>query len=577
MSASFFLAVFQLSSSAAAAERLVARLGADTQGGYGSLGSLAVTEDGAFAGFDTGGSTFLVLDTGTWSPKSAPVCAGHTGAAVWTDTDGTHRFYTGCPDGTIKELRVEADGDVLVQTTAWSTGADPVVAVETDGAYVYAVHGADSVWSVTALSVADGSVDTGWPVQIAATSVQDTMLGGGLLIVLDGGSLISKVDLITKVPSTTQGDVSYPRWVEGFVYNDSALFMADSGGTFGFVNIANTLYQNITYPGDVTEEVTAVGLSADQGRFYASTADDLYIYSFDGGYATDQQQIIPLAGGVQEFGALSAATDWLLGINGDGEVLVVSGAPWVMVGAVNPVSAVEGESVTLAFTSDRAGGWELRRGGTMAQDGALLESGSVAAGESVTVPLTVTDAYAEGENRLWVFVEGADGLVGHDAGVLDVDNPPGGVDMTATAGEQSVSVQFDRLTDEDIAEYKFYLTTEPFTAGEWPSGGPAYFGPDRLAAAGVDVTPAVPGEGDRITRTFYPLTNGVTYYVAVRAVDDAGTEGPMSEVRAVTPTPTVGAAQLAGEDGGFCGAPVAASAALACAGLGLAAARRRRA
>ena len=573
---------------AAAAERVAARLGGDTEGGYGTLGSLALAEDGAWAGFDTGGTAFQILDTGTWSPLTATVCAGSKGAAVWTDSSGVYHFYTGCADGGVQEITVDASGDMTVVTPTLSTGSEPVVGVETDGEYVYAVYGSESAWSATAFAVEGGAVRDGWPVDLPASSVEDTAIGGGMLIVLEGGSLFSKVDLATGTASTTQGDVTYPRWVEGFVYEDSALFMADSGGTFGFVNLANTLYQNITYPGDVTEEVTAVGLGGATASgttivysaFYASTATDLYRYAFSGGYATDQEQVIPLAGGLLEMAAITGGP--LLGVNEDGELIVVTAAPWVRVGSVSPAQAVTGDTVAITFSADRDGTWELRRGGTMAADGALLAGGEASAGETISTQVEVTEAFAEGENRLWVFVTGTAGdsvgLVGHDAGVVDVDNPPGGIELSASAGEQSVSLQFAALPDEDIAQYDLYLTTVPFTADDWPSGGPAYEGPDRLAAAGVDTGPALPG-GERVTHTFYPLTNGQTYYVAVRAVDEAGTEGPMSAVREVTPQPTFGAAQLAGEDGGFCAVSAAPGGSLAAgllAGLaGLIAAVRR--
>jgi hypothetical protein len=72
------------------------------------------------------------------------------------------------------------------------------------------------------------------------------------------------------------------------------------------------------------------------------------------------------------------------------------------------------------------------------------------------------------------------------------------------------------------------------------------------------------------------VDNGYTYYVAVRAVDAGGLEGPMSTVRSVVPQETYSAAQLAGETGGFCGSPLPASFALAGLGGLLAMARRRR-
>ena len=51
----------------------------------------------------------------------------------------------------------------------------------------------------------------------------------------------------------------------------------------------------------------------------------------------------------------------------------------------------------------------------------------------------------------------------------------------------------------------------------------------------------------------YPLENQVEYFVAVRAIDQAGTQGPMSNVVSALPKPSYGVSELSGETGGFAG------------------------
>jgi MYXO-CTERM domain-containing protein len=89
------------------------------------------------------------------------------------------------------------------------------------------------------------------------------------------------------------------------------------------------------------------------------------------------------------------------------------------------------------------------------------------------------------------------------------------------------------------------------------------------------VVDAAPGEG--ATVSLYPLTNGQTYYIAVRAIDAGGLEGPMSEVVEAVPVESFGAAALAGEDGGCASAAgPRAGWLVALGGVGLLVARRRR-
>ena len=110
------------------------------------------------------------------------------------------------------------------------------------------------------------------------------------------------------------------------------------------------------------------------------------------------------------------------------------------------------------------------------------------------------------------------------------------------------------VDDEDLASYDVYVMVSEFEPADWAEGsvgGPAFDGTDDLQFP-IELTNVSPGDAE-VSTTISPVTNEVTYYVAVRAIDDGGQESAMSNVVSVTPQPTIGAAELAGETGGYCG------------------------
>jgi hypothetical protein len=261
-------------------------------------------------------------------------------------------------------------------------------------------------------------------------------------------------------------------------------------------------------------------------------------------------------------------------------VLVLTDHPWVTVDSVSPASVTDGDEVTLTFSTDTAGYYEIRRGGTAVADGTVLDDGDVAADTPTSVSFTVSSAggYEEGANTLWVFLKDASGLVGRAAGSILVDNPPGKVGFDESGvglGNESFSVAFTALEAEDIGDYTIYVDVEPFTAADYPTGGPDFSGTDDITAPlSFSAEP-----GSSVSRTFFPVTNGTTYYVAVRATDEGGLEGPMSDIQSITPEETFPVTKLAGEEGGYfpplCGTGSGAGAMVVALAAALATRRRR--
>ncbi len=544
---------------ALAADRLAERLGSETQGGFGEISDLVSTEDGAWVGFPDGAGNFHVLSTATWNVADVAACSGTRGAAVRTDSDDIHWFYTGCSDGSVAVIRVSGSSISLNGTLA--LGETAIKAVETDGTLVYGIYGEDSL-SAKAVNL-QGEVQEGWPVILGINQLEDTVLSDTILVALAGDGRFERLDISSKATATILSDLSTLRFADAWDLGSGVVYLADHAGTVGYVNSANLA----TYQGSlrVGNDATAVAVGSD--RAYISVDDQSCRYTVSGTIIGEEEVCIPEAGNIEEYALIDG---YSIGATEVGELLVFTDRPWVEVLDVSPTATADGDSFTLKFTADQAADWELRLGGDQSGNGTLLDDGSLEAGAEVERSYTVDDRYAEGSNHLWVFV-GQGTRIGHDVGLVSVNNPPGAVDLSLGFGNQSVSVQFPTLPDEDIANYQIYLTTTPFSAEDWPTGGPEFDGPDK----GVDLDPLTPGTGSRITHTIYPLTNNTTYYVAVRATDVTGLEGPMSEVKSATPQESFGAAELAGDEGGFCGTAMAPSMGLGLLG-GLAVALRRR-
>jgi hypothetical protein len=559
-----------LSSAWAAPDRL-----ASTYVAGADISDIVASDDGSLVGWpDAGNGTFTVLDTGTFDPFSLSTCAGSRGAAVTGDATKGWTFFVGCTDGTVKAVDVTTDGDVTLSESTYTVGTGQVEALETDGTTVWAVvRGEDGGLTVEAVTLASGAAVDGFGSALSSEDIEDTTLTSDSLIVAHGQDEVSKVSRTAGTVLTPQSSLGRSL-VDAFPYSaGSAVYLADSGG--GLVRFeSDNDYVPLTVSGDTT---TAVGIHPDEGWMVLGAGDDALLYDFDGGTLSEVGTI----SGAANLTELVVIDGYALGATEDGTVLVLTDRPWVTVESVSPATAVDGDEVTVTFSADIAGDYEVYIGGDVAKAGGeRVGSGSVAAGVPESVTFTVGGAaYAEGENRVWVFVDDA-GNEGRAAGTLTVDNPPGRVQLDASDvsfGNQSVIVIFDGLTDEDIERYAIFVDVNPFTAADYPVGGPAFTGDDA-----VDLPLVITAEpGGRVSRTIYPLTNGTTYYVAVRAYDEGELEGPMSNIQTATPQATYCASCLAGEEGGFfppiCGTDVRPAGWLAAAAAGVALLRRRRA
>jgi hypothetical protein len=559
-------------------ERVAATLEAGT-----AIPDLSITSDGSYVGFvEEGASEVWILDTWTWDAVAFAPCddGDPSSVSLRLGPDGTLEGFVGCTSGSIAHLVTASDGTIEIADASYPIGTNPVLGVESDDTYVYAVvDPTDGNPVVQRLDPETSTVsnDGSWPSTLAQSGFEDTAIADTYLFVIHGADNLSKVDLSTGSASIAQENLGGRDIVDMYASSSTEVFCADTGGGVLRFLIGSSDWSIVLDAEDDLQSNTAIAVdevSADPSLLvYDDGAGELVVFGYDSESGNPASELTRYtAANVSE---IVVGDGYAFGGGSTGLLQIFTDRPWVEVTDVEPASAVLGDTFEVAFTSDAEGTWQILRGGGPDASGTLLDSGSVEqAGQPVLVSIEVDTDFVEGWNDLWVFVTSSGSVRGHDLTGVTVDNPPSRVDLgpdDVGFGNGQISVSFDGITDEDLDHYIIFLTTTPFAPEDWPEGGPEFDGTDDVEAP-VKVV-ATPGEA--VVRTLSPLTNGQTYYVAVRAYDQGAQEGEMSDVQSAIPQETMGAAALAGEKGGYCGTPGPVSLGLALGALVLAATRRR--
>jgi hypothetical protein len=550
---------------------------------------LSASDDGRWIAFtESGSSEVRFLDVYSWEvvDATAPCGSDSLGGVAITGSDGDYQAFAGCSDGSLVRITLDGWGVLEVgsggssgsdsgdtgggdTSGGWDSavslsGASAVIAVETDGTSVYAIaeydDGNDRVHQVAIDSATESS--SGYPSAFGQTGFADSWLGATYMFVSHGNQKVSKVQLSTGSVSVSSENISYDMGDMDAINDNAAFLASDEGAVLKFLPNGGSNNFEITldqYSSDlVSVESLVLGESGGFLAAYDSGADgggEVVVYEFE---ATNQT-----VGNVelQRFSASAIAEmviidGYVVAGGGDGGLQVLTDRPWVEIESVDPSSAISGQEVSVSFSADMDGSWELYLASNDG-DSELLNSGDCDAGESTTATFTVGDGFEEGDNALFVLVS-ADGAAGRDRGIVTVDNPPSKVELNSdgvTFGDSQITVAFEGIDDADLDAYVIYVTITEFDPDDWPEtilGGPAFDGDDSVDG-GLPIIVSGATAGEDVSRTISPLTNEVTYYVAVRAVDAGSQESAMSNVVSVTPQPTIGAAELAGETGGYCG------------------------
>jgi len=556
---------------------------ADIGSGVKAMSSIA--EGRYVAIVENGSDSLYVIDTVSRDQSAVAACGTSTITAV--TGDGTERIYVGCANGSLATWDIDANGLTQVGD-ALSMGPGKVLALEVHRDALYAFISEDA-GSVSWLTVDIGSAPT------LQSSTDNRVQSPGTVrraVSGDGGLVVTTANGVERIAE--QGALQVGP-VEGYddaigagtnfivTGDDGKLYQYTGSSTAGIAVLsADGISDNATALGTIGSRLV-VGTSDQELRFYnrSSTGgpDSLYttLAPPSEGAFGDPVDII------EGEGVSVAGTS-------QGFLWYITDGPWVEVAEPEiAISGVTGTEFELSFTSDSAGTARVRVNGISDNDGIDITGAlDVTADQVVTLSLAMDDDYIEGANELRVVVTDSDGDTGRDILTVTRDDPPGAVSFTQISannredrrvalGNQRLGIEFRVLDDPDIAEYVVFFSNEQFTAEDWEDCEDTPCGPEYTNKAGA-TSPIVIKEWTGSTHQvdLEPLTNHKRYWIAVRAYDEGGKEGPMSDILSGVPEPGLGPAELAGEQGGvLCGTGLGAGLFGIFVGLGAAFGRRR--
>lgn len=542
-----------------------AEAGALDDGLVGAATALTLSSDGRYvAASERSGGGLALWDSRAFSDgaQTPTVCSGASAAVFASGSTQGDRVFVGCDDGEV--LVVDLDTSV---TPPELTVSDAITVNTGLGDVVFLVHapGDGSVFAV----VQDGTIASLHRISVDAEGGSDaTPLGQVLPFTVTAAALAESGTPLLLARS--DGYIS--RHVRsGESFGTGSPFPTFPLGTI--TGVAMSSYLDLILVADSTNDevwsfvgsAPSVGLSWGGGFPGASaialgeltsapvayvTTDGQAMYAID---TADQAELqdYGLGGATPELIAAVRETEGDVYVSSsDGSVRVITDRPFLVV-ATSPASIGEGEPFTLYVTSSEAGDYEVEVGGDGSSgSGTSLASGTLEAETQVEVSLTADDLTAEGANRLFVFVEGAAGTR-VDSAEITLDTPPEAVSAPVLGpGDTRLSVTWTATAEGDIATYEVFVGDAEFDADSLPSFDATT--DDGVVTYPVEVTAGEASEEQ--SHLVEGLTNGETYWVAIRATDEGGQVGPLSEVTSGSPAATCGAAECANDPGCSCNA-----------------------
>lgn len=554
-----------------------------TFAGSGSVDGGNVSVDGRLVTFVSGGAA-RVIDTETWQQQVLDDCTVTSATPV--PVGATNEVWVGCNDGTVliyvfvgRDLLRATDDDGRELTLEATAGNEDVVAMHATADIVYAILDGN-VASLTSFDPNDALPSRGATANFNWPGFSTSTIDGVFVHVAHDQALMSSIQIPGTNPQPSNNAIGLVR-VDDLAPTSLLTgqpLALDRGDTLAAYNFPSRSFQLILNDSGLR----AVGVSTVQD-------DEWAVVTYEAA-----AEVLPVANGqvtsatpVRSFPVSRSFNDIVVTRDGyalagatDGTIAVMSNRPQVTLAETDLGSIAGGDSGTLGFTSDTAGDYVVRAGGDLTGGGIELDSGSVGAGGSVEVSYTVSSDWVEGDNDIFVLVTDARGRTGHGWARATVDAAPGrvSVDRTLSFGDQRLKLTFTALAAEDIQTYTVYVSDEAFEAGDYPDGGgpeleveePEFTAPLQLTDIEAGATVEV---------VVSPLENDKTYYLAVRATDALGKEGPMSTVVSGRPRDALTASERAGDPGGMACTGIGSVGGLwlGALGLGLVGLRRRRA
>ena len=524
---------------------------------------IALSDDGrylAVSGKD--GSGLLVWDTWSFSsgPSSASTCLPADTVAFASNLVTPDRFYVGCEGGEV--YYVDVDSATTPPTLTVSTalelnlGSGDVIdlAFAQGDDYVHALVLDSGLMSIHRISLAQDAVTTVVPARVVGGTPVQLAIGssGTPLVVPRTDGYLSWFDRTGDSYTSSTSDVliSFSGVLSGAAVssNFGLVVVADSGQSTLW-SMANTTGAPSTALATDLAGAEWVELGEENGELMVWTAGTgtlLEVYDTAGALQQsidleDSSAVACVPASESEGVAYVAAAD--------GTLRILSDRPFVE-NLSSSASIVGGsEAFTVSFSSTQDASWEVSLGGTGVRGtGSSLAAGDATVGELVSVELTADDLAVEGGNQLFVFVSNSDGT-SVDSISVTLDEPPGALStLTMSAGDSRVVAEWTAGDEEDLAVFIVYLSDSPFTSSDSVLPEFSAETTEGTVYYPLSVPAGLPGDGHSLQ--IDGLTNGATYYLAIKAVDSGDLEGPLSEVVSASPQATCGAAECAGDDYG---------------------------
>lgn len=559
----------------------------DDGGGYVERMQLA---DGLLVGRTRNSGVGFLLNTSTWETEVAgkqavgsfvgPDDGGCTVSAIATSRATTgHDVWVACEDGRL--LRYAYDGSG--KPVAVEDGEVQVDPTRLDGLWYDEVSNALYAWSSVqgqsgVLHYVDPSTLTVDPAgkNHPKTSPIDGFQEGVLLkntasptlVISHGGARMSQLIVgpgtnTFLVNNAVGGAFGCADLCEA---PNNEIFCVDPGGVIARYNLINRSFFSL---GLVLDQPRGVGASLDPtDGWVAVTGNQVNVWELSETSTIvnpDRPYYQSPTNADNPIQDILTADGYLFGGGEAGYIHIVTQNPWIYPGTiilagkdgeefVAQGTFLRGDRVGVGFAVNKPGSWEIAIGGDTWDSGRVIASGDLTAiepqqtetGEELeawagVAEFDVDERFAEGANHLWLRARSDLGDIGHASASIVVDNLPARPGLDLGFGSGRISAQILGIPDADLDHYELWISDVPFDAADFATGGPVSFREGRSVKA-------APGEDPSIV--FGGLENGHSYYVAARAYDAAGGEGPMSAVVSEVPREVYPLSKLVGDEGG---------------------------
>jgi MYXO-CTERM domain-containing protein len=534
--------------------------------GAGKIERLVLSDDGSLlAGRSRAELDAWFLDVESWQIGRFDPCGEVTGVAL-IPVDGGQEIWVSCGDGTLRGL-VYQDG---VLDSVYDDEGNPVVvglAESLSGVWYYEVDGEGLLYALTVATTTatlhvldphaaalpvDANVLPGYPATLPWPNFVEGLVNQGSLFVAHRSHEVSRVPLGTPNPRPIPSTLAISIVVQDIApsLNGGFYGVDDAGLVAEYITASNQfilLLNGLQTPKAVTasEDVT--------DSWILVTGEEIKIWELSGGAISNPDPIFEIPDADNNIQDSVARDSYVFGGGEGGNIHVTTARPWVYPTQIiaTPDSGTSGDTVSVSFLANEPGEWVLYRGGDRTGSGVPVASGVTSAVEElVQVDVDIDLSWDEGDNQLYAVYTNSLNLTGHARVSVVVDNPPRPPALTGgNVGflDRALQLSFDGISDADLDHYDVYVSASPFESAEFPDdAGPEWDGGTRLE---TPVFVASAG-GESVDVRIGPLQNYVTYYIAVRATDQGGLVGPLSNVVTGRPRPTFTAADLANEKGG---------------------------